>query len=306
MQILIPLVLFLSAALPQSPDEAAFGRQVSASGIRHSFVISGPKTVLVNESSAVEWSADMDSRDATRLANGNFLVVRGKHAVELDSSKKELWRYDVSAPNTELMGGQRLADGKTLITELGPKPRLVEVDATGKVVLQIPIQPETDNSHMQSRMSRKLKGGTYLVPHRLMPFTKEYDASGKVLKVLRTDMESLGGAQARNGNFCAVRLPSGNTLITCTTGNKVVELDPEGKPVWVVESEDVEGLLNDVCGLQVLKNGNVLVSSYGNQKETGVKMLEITREKKVVWKFYAPTVRYVHTLQILTTNGKPE
>ena len=60
------------------------------------------------------------------------------------------------------------------------------------------------------------------------------------------------------------------------------------------------------CGLQVLKSGNFVVSCYGNQKKDDIKMFEITKQKKVVWKFYSPNVRYVHNLQILTTNGKKE
>ncbi|MFT7543030.1 MAG: hypothetical protein ACI9K5_004013, partial [Gammaproteobacteria bacterium] len=304
----LSLLLCLSFALPSSTsqDSATLGRQESATGIRHSFVISGPRTVAVGETNEITWDLEGSSRFAVRLAGGNFLVVYGQHAVELTAAKEEVWRYEVSAPNTELMGGERLPNGMTLLTEMGPRPRLVEVNGEGQIAHEIPIEPETDNVHMQSRMSTKLKGGTYLVAHRLMPFAKEYDREGKVLMTMRTDGAALGGSEARNGTFSALRLSNGNTLITCTTGNKVVELDPSGKPIWVVTSAEVGGIINDVCGLQRLKNGNVVVSCYGNQGSDDIKMFEITRDKQVVWSYYAPSVRSIHTLQILSTNGIPE
>ena len=65
----------------------------------------------------------------------------------------------------------------TVVTECGAKPRLLEVAADGvTIVADIPIQPETDNSHMQSRMGRKTASGTYLIPHR-QNFVKEYAAT---------------------------------------------------------------------------------------------------------------------------------
>ena len=35
-------------------------------------------------------------------------------------------------------------------------------------------------------------------------------------------------------------------------------------------------------------------------------MLEITREKEVVWTYQNPGVSWVHSLQVLSTNGEPE
>ena len=43
-----------------------------------------------------------------------------------------------------------------------------------------------------------------------------------------------------------------------------------------------------------------------NKSEDGIKMLEITREKEVVWTYQNPDVSWVHSLQVLSTNGEPE
>ena len=39
---------------------------------------------------------------------------------------------------------------------------------------------------------------------------------------------------------------------------------------------DLGGVLNDVCGLHVLKSGNYLVSTYGNKTTDGVKVLSVS------------------------------
>eukprot|EP01046_Picozoa_sp_COSAG06_P001929 COSAG06_NODE_64_length_26790_cov_7.462291_25_plen_169_part_00 len=85
------------------------------------------------------------------------MCVRARPCDELDRSI-----------NKEFMGAQRLADGSTVVTECGDNPRVCEVASDGRTILaEIPIQPETENSHQQSRMGRKLANGNYLVPHRV-------------------------------------------------------------------------------------------------------------------------------------------
>ena len=144
------------------------------------------------------------------------------------------------------------------------------------------------------------------MPHRIRPFVKEYDKNGKIVQTFRVDIPELGGSEAANGTFCAIRLENGSTVITCASGNRMVIFDREGKVEWQLTTKEVNGQLQDVCGLQVLKNGNFLVSCYGNQTADGLKMMEISRDKKVVWTYQNPEVRFVHNLQVLTTNGREE
>ena len=277
-------------------------QQKSDFGIRHSIVISGPKTIEINEIDDIVWEYDKASRDISKLDNGNYLITFADRIKEVTSDKETIWTYQ-STINKELMSAQRLPDGNTLVTELGERPRLVEVNKAGEVAAVIPIQPETDNVHMQSRMGRKLVNGNYLVPHRLMPFVKEYDKEGGVVNSLRVDIPEMGGTEAKNGTFIAIRLDNGSTVITCASGNRLVVLDKEGNVEWQLTTAEIGGQLQDVCGLQVLKNGNFLVSCYGNQSPDGLKMMEITRDKKIVWTYQNSEVKYVHTLQVLTTNG---
>lgn len=281
------------------------GQQKSEAGIRHSIVISGTKTMEINEEDEVIWEYKGGSNDISKLENGNYLIAYKNKVVEVTPAKKVIWTY-VSVVNPELMSAQRLTNGRTLITEQGEQPRLVEADGQGFVAKAIPIYPQSYNIHMQSRMGRKLKTGKYLVPHRINPFVKEYNGNGKTVRTFRVDLPELGGKQAKNGTFAAARLKDGSTVVTCASGNRMVIFDKKGKVIWHLTNEEVDNQLNDVCGLQVLKNGNFLVSCYGNQDAEGLKMIEITREKKIVWSYQNSAITFVHNLQVLTTNGVGE
>jgi len=155
---------------------------------------------------------------------------------------------------------------------------------------------------MQTRMLRMLPNGNYLAPHLLDFAVKEYDPdSGKVLRSFATDDR---GRPKRDWPFTAIRLGNGNTLIACTNGNRIIEVDPRGKIVWKVTNEDLgEKLFDDACGAQRLPNGNTVVSSY-HARGAQVKLFEITREKKVVWRYSGMNAGF-HHFQVLTTNGKP-
>lgn len=299
MKSILLLLLGFSLTVP------LWSQQKSKTGIRHAFVVSGPKTFETNEKDEIVWEYDGGSRDIHKLASGNYLITYATKVVEVTPGKEVVWTYERSV-NPELMSAQRLRNGRTLVTELGEQPRLVEVDPTGKIRRIIPLQPETDNIHMQSRMSRKLANGKYLVPHRLMPFAKEYNKRGKVVRTFRVDTPELGGPEAKNGTFAAFRQKDGSTIMTCASGNRMVLFDKKGKVEWQLTTQEIDGQLQDVCGLQPLKNGNFLVSCYGNQAKDGLKMMEITRDKKIVWTYQNPDAKYIHTLQVLSTNGVAE
>lgn len=272
--------------------------------ISHSFFIAGPDfTGILDEDNEVIWDSQRPSaRDGYVLNNGNILICWSEEVVEFDKNRNVIFSYKLSDLNKELGTAQRLANGNTLISELGDKPRLLEVDKDGTIKADVTLLPETDNAHMQTRMARKLDNGNYLVPHLLAFKVKEYKPDGEVVAEFKTDLEELGGREDRNWPFTAIRLENGNTLINLTNGNKTIEVDGEGRVVWRIGNEDVEGdLFADPCGAQRLPNGNTVIASYGAKE--GVKLFEVNRKKEVLWKYEGPN--RVHHFQILTTNGKP-
>lgn len=297
--------LLLSLSLAGIARAEPFGEQRSETGIRHSFLICGQATTLVGEDCEILWQVNKPGRDGFVLENGNILVSHGREAHEYNRAGKSVWSYQLSAENKELGTVVRLDNGHTLVVERGTKPRLLELRSDLSIAVEVPLQPETDNAHMQTRMARKLPNGNYLVPHLLAFAVKEYRPDGTVVKTFRTDTPELGGRETHTWPFTAIRLDNGHTHVNLTHGNQIVEFDPDGEIAWHVTNDDVNGRFADPCGGQRLGNGNTVVCSYGQKDAAKPKLLEITRDKRVVWEYFNPRVK-AHEVHVITTNGKPE
>jgi hypothetical protein len=290
-------ILVLCATTGLAEDKAA-------PSIRHSYLVMGAKTAIIGEDGAARWEYRGGTRDGFVLPNGNALLAWSDRVEEVTPAKQVVFSYTRNPDNAEIGTVQRLYNGNTLVTELGKRPRLLEVDGRGTIVHETPLQPETDNAHMQTRMARQLKNGNYLVPHLLAFAVKEYTPDGKVVATLRTDLAEFGGRPAENWPFTAIRLDNGNTLVSLTHGNKVAEFNPAGQVVWKATNDDVGGLFKDPCGSQRLANGNTVVGSHAANQ--GISMVELNRDRKIVWTSDHPLAAGVHHFQILTTNGRQE
>ena len=301
--ILLNLVLFLE--LSAQKKAVPFGKQKSESGITHSFLICGNKTVLLNEKSEILWQTKGYGRDGFVLENGNILVSVANVAKEISRNGKLVWSYQLSKGNKELGTCVRLENGNTLVVERGVKPQLLEVGRDGKIEVRVPLQPETANAHMQTRMARKMPNGNYLVPHLLAFAVKEYKPDGTVVRTIKTDLAELGGRKERNWPFTAIRVGDGKILSNLTNGNKCVEFDSKGRVAWRLDNSHVDGRLADPCGGQRLTNGNTVICSYGQKKGDMPKIFEVTQDKKVVWEYFNPEVR-AHEVHVISTNGKKE
>jgi hypothetical protein len=278
--------------------------------IRHSFLGVGKanRVVIVGEDGKIEWRFDMPASDGWVLPSGNVLLALygtrefpNGGIVEVDRKTKEIV-FQYKAQQKETSTVQPMADGKFLLAELGPEPRALVIDRQGKIVKSTPLQCQKKNFHMQTRMLRVLPNGNYIAPHLFDFAVKEYNPdTGEVLRTIPTDDR---GREKRDWPFTAIRLENGNTLIGCTNGNRIIEVDEEGKTVWKVDNADLgENLFDDACGVQRLPNGNTVITSY-HAKGDSVKLFEITRDKKVVWRYSGMKAGF-HHFQILTTNGKP-
>lgn len=290
--------LFLLSGLATA---APFGKQISESGIRHSFLITGNKTAIIGEDCEIVWEVRGRSRDGEVLKNGNVLIAFANEVKEFTREGKMVFHYKLAKENKEISTATRLPNGRTLIAEMGSKPRILEVDAEGKVLVEVPVQPETGNTHMQLRMARKLANGNYLVPHLLAFAIKEYNPKGEIVRTIKTDLPELGGRPKKNWPFTAIVMDGGRIMANLTNGNKTVIFTPEGKVDWMFADERCA----DPCGGQVLTNGNLVTCQYGSKGDGKPDAIEITPDKKVVWEFQADGFRGFHEVHILTTNGKP-
>jgi outer membrane protein assembly factor BamB len=278
--------------------------------ITHSFLGAGKanRVVIVGEDGKVQWRFDMPASDGWVLSSGNVLLALygtkdfpNGGVVEVDrKTKKIVWSY--KGQQKEISTVQSLGSGKYLVAELGSQPRAIVINRKGEILKSTPLACQKNNFHMQTRMLRALPNGNYIAPHLLDFAVKEYNPdTGKVLRTFPTDDR---GRAKRDWPFTGIRLANGNTLIGCTNGNRIIEVDAKGKIIWSVDNKDIgENLFDDACGVQRLPNGNTVITSY-HAKGDAVKLFEVTREKKVVWRYNGQKAGF-HHFQILTTNGKP-
>ena len=252
---------------------------------------------LVNAKGVVEWEVECkhNSHDIALCKNGNFLLHIGPATVvEMTPAKQIVWRYDAKPKPgyegpVEVHAFERLPSGLTMVAESGNR-RIVEVDAAGQVVKEIPLVVEHPHPHRDTRLARKLSSGHYLVCHEGDGAVREYDDGGKVVWTYRLDLagrpRSPGHGPEGHGVevFGALRLPSGNTLIACGNGNRVIEVTPAGQTVWSIEQNELPGIkLAWVTTLQLLPSGNLIVGNT-HAGPASPQLFEVTRDKKVVWK----------------------
>ncbi len=87
----------------------------------------------------------------------------------------------------------------------------------------------------------------------------------------------------------------------------VTEYTPKGEIAWEFTSKDIPDVkLGKICGVNVLPSGNIILGLYrASGAENGAGVLEINREKKVMWRFVQPKKGYnMMSCQKLDAEGK--
>jgi len=240
----------------------------------------GPNRLLeLDASSKVIWEHKPPSLAVIFhvLPNGNVLYAYGGKPTgvrEVTRKGEEIWNYFSKCP--QVLGCERLRNGNTLVAEQGPC-QAVEVNPKGEVVRVTPLKTSHEAYHLQVRNIHKLANGNILAAHEGEGAVREVDVDGKVVWEY-TGVENAGDAQ---------RLPSGNTLISCGTQKRVIEVTPDKKIAWQFTAADAPELnITWVSSIQQLPNGHLLVGNFlRGQEGKGAHAFEVTRDKKVVWKW---------------------
>ncbi len=299
----ISLIAAMSWIAPSAWAQAEGGPEGIQTGAGHRFAAadySGGKIFIVAADGTVEWEYPTGTtNDVWVLPNGNVLFNTGTGVLEVTRDKEVVFSYE---SKSEVYACQRLADGNTFIAECN-SGRLLEVAPSGAVVHEVKLLPEgTDGGHVYMRNARKLANGHYLVAHSGEEIVREYDSTGKVVAEFA----------APGGPHSAIRLPNGNTLISCGDLHKqamVIEVDKDGKTVWKVEHDELPGIsLKFMAGLHRLPNGNTVMSNWVGHGEFGnaPHIIEVTPDKKVVWTFQDhATMKTVSSVQVLDVPGDP-
>jgi hypothetical protein len=235
---------------------------------------------LVSRAGAVEWKYPAPScNDVWILPGGNLLFNTGHGVKEVTRGKVVVFDYESSS---SIYACQRLPDGNTFIGECN-SGRLLEVRRDGSVAKEVRLLPlGADGGAAFMRNARRLPNGNYLVAHYGLDVVREYDPAGRLVREI----------PAPGGPHTAIRLPDGDTLISCAdhpSGTpRIFEVDPEGKTVWSVESRDLPGIsLKFVAGFQRLPNGNTVMANWLGHGHFGEapQIIEVTPQKRVVWTY---------------------
>ena len=264
------------------------GGQLLAAGDR--------RVMILADDGAVAWEHPTAlTHDAWMLGNGNVLFADGATVTEVTPDHKVVFQYK----SPEQKGGgtfscQRLDNGNTLIGE-NSTGKVLEVNPDGKVVFELQTSPAALGAHHNMRMVRKLQNGNYLVCHSGAHLVKEYTPKGGVVLELKTP----------NLAFAAIRTAKGTTLVS--TLDKLIEFDAAGKVVWEFANTDIPGVkITNMTGLHLLPNGNIVTGCYrAYEKGEGTGLLEITRDKKLVWRLSNPKLAgTMMAVQKLDAGGK--
>ncbi len=279
--------------------------------VKHGFLACGQQTYIVDADGRKLWTYPHSTRDGYVLPSGNVVLTLSKSnkyaggaviEVSHDGEETLVWK----GTQSEVNSAHPTQAGTYVITEAGPRPRLIEIDRVGKVLVEFPLKCQKENHHVQTRMARKLTDGSYLVPHLLDFAVLNYDSEGNVLSSLDTTVPGDPEHKIHSWPFTAIRHGNGRTLVCCTNANRVVEFDAQGKIGWQLTNDDLPGpWLQDPCGAQILPSGNIVITSYaaGRVDPAAPKLIEVTEDKEVVWTYSDGKRAGIHHFQILDTAG---
>lgn len=273
-------------------------RDVRADEVRHRFIAADSSTAriaLIDEAGATVWEHAIGPLHDLQLLPDNHLLFQDSwtHLIEVDlATGKAVWEYDAAAgagTEIEVHAFERLKDGRTIVAESGAA-RIIEIGPDGEILRTVPLKVAHPDKHHDTRLVRVV-GENYLVCHENDGAVREYAADGSV--VWDYDVP-LFGQEPRPGHgpeafgnqcFAALRLESGNTLITTGNGHGVIEVTPKGEVVWRLSQGDLPGIeLAWVTTVQVLENGNLVIGNC-HAGPDNPQIVELDREKQVVWSF---------------------
>ncbi len=268
---------------------------------QHRLITQGDgQLAIVGRDGQVEWQMPWGGiHDLHVLPNGNIMVQQGaSKVVEIDRGRREVvWSYDSAISNgnkghkVEVHSFQPLDDGRVMIAESGPA-RIIEIDRQGRLLHAVKLQVNHPHPHTDTRLVRKLSDGHYLVCHEGDGVVREYDQAGNV--TWQFDVPLFGkqplpghGPEAYgNKCFAAVRLPSGNTLVSTGNGHGVLEVTPEKEIVWQLQQRDLPGItLAWVTTLEVLPGGHLVLGNCHAGPGQPLLVELDPKTKQVIWTF---------------------
>src|SRR5579872_3548751 len=125
--------------------EPPIATQESAAGIHHAVLATGAETFMLDEAGRTVWTYPRATRDGWLLPDGAILLAVNRcdeypNGAVVIVRRDGTTQFAFKGTQNEVDAVQPLPDGHILLTESGPKPRLMEIDRAGKVVVEFPLQ----------------------------------------------------------------------------------------------------------------------------------------------------------------------
>lgn len=236
--------------------------------------------ILDKETGAVEWSHPLtkgeDCNDVEITPEGHILYAYTSGARLITRNHETVWDFKAH-PGEELFTASRLPSGNYMLAICGTPSRIVELDATGKLISQLPFDTSITGVHDQFRQILQTPQGTYLIP--LM-------GKGEVIE-MNKNKEIVNRAECGGNPFAIQILPTGNWLVSCGDAHNFVEINPVDRQlVRKVGTDDLQDIeLLFVAELVRYPNGNTLISNWNghSQDKSQPLLVEVTPENQIVW-----------------------
>ncbi len=240
------------------------------------YIGEGYNRIFILNEGKVVWKYDTgpgnELDDIWMLRDGNLLFTRMGWAAKVSPDKRELWRYDCKE-GEEIHTMQPIGDDEAIMLINAFPARIWRFNhKTGETIWEKEISFDVNSTHMQSRRMRFTKDNTLLVCYLGENKVVEYDTDWRVVRTFNVPKP-----------WAAIRLKNGNTLITLEDERRTIEVDKKDRVVWEIRLDELPEpyRLPDCQSVCRLQNGNTILCSRG--RDHGNQLVEVTRDKKVVW-----------------------
>lgn len=218
--------------------------------------------------------------DIAMLPNGNIVFACMSGAGIITPDKNLIWQFRCP-PETETHSCQPVGQDQVLLALNGKIGKVLLINTVTNEILREVVIPTTGTyAHYQFRHVRMTPGKkTFMVGLLTEKKVIELDFDGNVI-----------WSYPASSAWSVVRLRNGNTLISGDSEGYTREVNPNGDTVWEFTQRDTTIKLYNTQTANRLSNGNTVITNWvagiKNTEEwkTSVQALEVTPDKKVVWK----------------------
>jgi hypothetical protein len=263
---------------------ACFGGGCAAGPIRHTFLAvdeSRKQVLYVNELDPTkDWAIKGNFRDIQLIGGNKLLISSGDGYREYDMASQKLLKEVKGFGGVESV--RRLADGKTLLACNQDGVTIRELDPRDKEIRHANFKTKGATRLMRMTPQGTFLFGTFFTDNR----TIEGNLDGQAVHSFT--------ASPISGAYQALRKPNGNWLLANGYEAAVLELDPNFKLLRTLGGKGSPAAVamgyNFFGGMQVLKNGDIVVSNWTGHGAAdsvrGTQIIQFDREGKVVWKWH--------------------